>query len=160
MQPPHNLTLRRGFAALATSLVLAGCGGGSSDPVIVPASAPSVGGQSFTFASGAVLDAGLASQPTTLVFNSSASSFAIAAPTGRATGANTFGSCTLSVGASTNPDAPGGGSSFAPGAGPQPGARIILSTCEVNTDANTLNVTNNTGASASSGSGSTGGFGS
>lgn len=160
MPHPHVLAPRLCLAVLAGSLVLVGCGGGSSDPVIMPAAATTVGAKSFSFASGAVLDAGLASQPTTLAFNGSASQFSITAPTGRATGSNTFGSCILAVGSSTNPDAPGGGSSFPPGAGPQPGGTIRLNPCEVNTDSNTLSVTNSSGASASgSGGGSTGGSG-
>ena len=160
MPYPHVLAPRLCLAVLAGSLVLVGCGGGSSDPVIMPAAATTVGAKSFSFASGAVLDARLASQPATLAFNASASQFSIAAPTGRATGSNTFGSCILTVGGSADPNAPGGGSSFPPGAGPQSNDIIRLNTCEVNTDTNTLNVTNSSGASASgSGGGSTGGSG-
>ena len=161
MQRPRTLVTSLWLAALASSLLLAGCGGGDDTPVIVPAAATSVGAKSFSFASGAVLDAGLASKPTTLAFNSGASRFSIAATGGRATGTNTFGSCILQIGSGTNPDAVGGGSSFAMGAGPQPGARITLSTCEVNTDNNSLNATNSNGASgsASGGGASTGGFG-
>ena len=161
MQHPYAAALKFWLTALAGSLALAGCGGGSDDPVVVQAEAASVGAKAFSFASGAVLDAGLAGQSTTLAFNGTGRSFSITAATGRATGANTFGSCLLAVGASTNPAAVGGGSSFAPGAGPQPGATIRLTTCEVNTAANTLNVINSNGTSASAtgGSGSTGGLG-
>ena len=161
MQRPRTLVTSLWLAALAGSLALAGCGGGDDDPVIVPAAATSVGAKSFTFASGAVINAGLAGQPTTLAFNSGGSRFSVAAPAGRATGSNTFGSCILAVGSGTNPDAVGGGSSFPPGTGPQPGATITLSTCEVNTDTNTLNATNSNGTSGSAAGGgaSTGGFG-
>ena len=161
MQILHTPGLSMWSVALTGCLTLIGCGGGSEDPVVVPAAAASVGAKSFSFASGAVLDPGLANQPTTLAFNGTGRSFSIAAAAGRASGANTFGSCLLAVGSGTNPDAVGGGSSFPPGTGPQPGATIILATCEVNTDTNTLNVINNSGTSASAtgGTGSTGGLG-
>lgn len=155
---------------LVGSLTLLGCGGGDDDDNMVNANSSNVGGQTFTFADGAAFNSALTGRQTTLTFNADASRFSLSSGTGRATGRNTFGSCTFTVGASTDPNAPvsasnaiGGGSNFAANAGPGPNAVITLPTCERNTDTNTLTVINSAGVSGTStgttaGTG-TGGFG-
>jgi streptogramin lyase len=100
-----------------------------------PASASNVSNKTFSFSSGAVFHPALANLSTGLGFGANAQAFSLAAfaagSNRQATGTNTFGSgsCSLQVGPSTSPSAPGGGSSFPPGTGPQPNDVITLSAC-------------------------------
>ena len=97
-----------------------------------PASATNLSNQTFSFnQSGTVFHPGLANMFTNLGFGANAQTFSLTASGRQAIGTNTFGSgsCILQVGPSTNPSAPGGGSNFPPGTGPQPNDVITLSAC-------------------------------
>jgi hypothetical protein len=97
-------------ALIATSFVLASCGGGDGDSLAVSSSnltapvnastASAIAGESFAF-SGGVEKFGTTS-PTTVTLGS-ASTFSVAATEGTASGNLTFGSCIFTVTASTFP---------------------------------------------------------
>ena len=104
---------------IASALRLLGC----SDSV-QQANINDVDNQSFTFASGAVFDTptaplALANVATTLAFSNNAINFTLSSAGGRATGINAFGSCILTVLAST----------YASDSGPQGNDVIRLTTC-------------------------------
>lgn len=157
---PRNKVMFNLIAAItiAGSLALVGCGGGGDDRV--PASAATVSGKAYTFTDGAAIDSRLAGKTTTVAFNSNATRVSITSAASRATGSVVFGSCIFQIGNTTNPDAPvsstntvGGGSNFAPGTGPGPNQQIVLTTCDVDTTNDTLNVVNSNGTAGGSGSG-------
>jgi hypothetical protein len=112
-----------------------------------------LGGKVFTFTDGAVFGILPAGTNTTLAFNVTASRFALSAPgfvpVRRVVGPATYGSCILNAGAGTNPDAPGGGSNFPAGFGPQPNSVTTLTTCQFDSDTATLTVTTTQGTATS-----------
>jgi hypothetical protein len=89
--------------------------------------------KSFAFSDGAVFSSSLAGKSTTLAFGDAGGTFALASGDGQATGGNVFGSCILTITASTFPAA----------THPelQVGKTITLSPCEVAVNG-TLNVRN------------------
>lgn len=91
--------------------------------------------KSFAFSDGAVFGTSLAGKPTTLAFGTAGSTFTLASGDGQATGGNAFGSCILTITASTFPAA------TAPDL--QVGKTITLSPCEVATGG-TLRIRNGT----------------
>lgn len=140
---------------LGGSLALLGCSSDDEENTIEirdqATAASLLGGRAFTFTDGSVFGVTPAGTNTTLAFNATASRFALSAPGlgRRATGPVTFGSCILNVGASTNPDAAGGGSNFPPGTGPQPNSVLTLTGCTFDSDATTLTVTTTQGTATS-----------
>jgi hypothetical protein len=116
-------------------------------PILEPATPSDVNNQSFTFASGAVFEAGLANVPTTLAFSNNAINFTLSSAGGRATGINAFGSCILTVLAST----------YTSGNEPQVNDVIRLTTCTFQIPNKTLIVGNSTTTVTSSPAVATGG---
>lgn len=116
-------------------------------PIIEQATVGDVNNQSFTFASGAVFNAALANVATTLAFSNNAINFTLSSAGGRATGINAFGSCILTVLAST----------YASGSGPQGNDVIRLTTCSFQIPNKTLIVGNGTTTVTSSPAVATGG---
>jgi len=108
-------------------------------PIIEQATVGDVNNQAFAFANGAVFATAttplaLANVATTLAFSNSAINFTLSSAGGRATGINAFGSCILTVLAST----------YAPGSGPQMNEVIRLTTCSFQIPNKTLIVGNGT----------------
>jgi hypothetical protein len=136
---------------LVGSLALVGCGGSSTED----ASASNTNNQTFAFANGVAFHPSLNNVPVNLTFLNNSTVFDLQVPGAvqrRATGTNSFGSgsCTLIAGPNRDPLAAGGGSNFPGGTGPQPGETIQLTTCEIDTDDNTLTVESSFGESDSS----------
>ena len=98
--------------------------------------------QSFTFASGAVFNPGLASIETTLAFSNNAANFTLSTTGGTASGSSTIGSngCALTFMAST----------YAIGAGPQVDDAIRLVPCDFDIPNKTLLIGNGTTTATSS----------
>ncbi len=105
--------------------------GGCADDV-QRVQAGDVNNRAFTFASGEVFHTALAKSPTTLAFSNNAGNFTLTSANGTASGLNTFGSCTLTVTAST----------YAIGAGPQQNDAIRLDPCDFDIPNKTLVVGN------------------
>lgn len=105
--------------------------GGCSDDV-QRVQAGDVNNRAFTFASGEVFNAALTHVTTTLAFSNNAGNFTLTSANGMASGLNTFGSCTLTVTAST----------YAIGAGPQQNDAIRLDPCDFDIPNKTLVVGN------------------
>lgn len=124
---PHPL-VRLGVLCLLTSILAAG-GCTSTDQ---QAATEDVNNKAFTFTSGAVFHAGLANIPTTLEFTNRATTFTLTSSNGSATGAQRFGSCILTVTAST----------YTPQAGPQAGEVITLQPCTFDDTSRVLTVAN------------------
>ena len=116
-------------------------------PIIEQATASDVNNQSFAFASGAVFNTALANVPTALAFSNNAINFTLSSAGGRAVGINAFGSCILTVLAST----------YASGSGPQGNDVIRLITCSFQIPNKTLIVGNGTTTVTSSPAVATGG---
>jgi hypothetical protein len=116
-------------------------------PIIEQATAGDVNNQSFTFANGAVFNAALANVPTALAFSNNAINFTLSSAGGSATGINAFGSCILTVLAST----------YASGSGPQGNDVIRLTTCSFQIPNKTLIVGNGATTVTSSPAVATGG---
>jgi hypothetical protein len=127
--------VRSTVRSLTTILVAVGammlCGCSSS---VEQATAADVNNRAFAFPTGAVFHAAPANMPATLTFTDNATTFALSSAWGSATGTNGFGSCILTVTAST----------YAAGIGPQVHDVIALSPCEFDSTDNTLSVTNGT----------------
>ena len=119
--------------AILGAFALAGC---YISRTIDQATASDVNNKNFTFTNGAVFHTALANVSTALAFSNNAQSFALCSGSSKATGTNTFGSCTLTVGSDpTN-------SNFPSGSGPQPGDVIKLDPCDFDSDNHTLTVSN------------------
>src|SRR5215831_9671823 len=119
--------------AILGAFALAGC---YISRTIDQATASDVNNKNFTFTNGAVFHTALANVSTALAFSNNAQSFALCSGSNKATGTNTFGSCTLTVGSDpTN-------SNFSSGSGPQPGDVIKLDPCDFDSDNKTLTVSN------------------
>lgn len=134
---------------LGGSLALLGCGGDNTED----ASPSNTNNRTFAFSNGVAFDPNLNNVPVNLTFLNSSTFFNLQVPgviLGRATGTTRFGSCILTVGPNRDPSAAGGGSSFLFGSGPQPGAVMNLTTCEFDTDDETLKVESSFGESTSS----------
>lgn len=137
--------------ALVGSMTLAGCG--DDDNNLLDVNAGNVNNQQFTFADGAAIDSRLAARTTTIAFTNNGARTTITSGANSAAGTNTFGSCIISIQTS---DFPATGAT----AGPQVGDTITLNPCQVNTDNNSLQITNaatGTAGSSNSGTGTTGG---
>ena len=111
----------------------------TSSPAIarlVNATASDVNEKSFLFVSGEVFNSALVNIAVTLEFTNDAQSFTLTSTNtdNEATGTNTFGSCTLTVGRSN----------YRPGTGPQVGDVITLSTCQFNSSTGSLTISNGT----------------
>jgi hypothetical protein len=135
------------------SLVLLSCPGDNNHDN--PATASDLSNRSFTFASGSAFNPALANVPTVLSFPNNAANFAVQATVQNvvrtATGPYVSESCTLTVGSSTDPTAPAGGSNFPAGTGPQPNAAIDLTICDFDSTNNSLTVFDGTTATAITG---------
>ena len=108
---------------------------------IEQAIASDLNNRSFTFASGAVFNPGLANIETTLVFINNAANFTLSAVGGTAAGTNTFGNaCTLTVQTST----------YTIGTGPQVNDVIRLLPCDFDISNKILLVGNGTITATSS----------
>lgn len=109
----------------------------TSNPAIarlVNATASDLNEKTFLFGSGEVFNDALVNIPVTLEFTNDAMSFTLTSTTNtdnEASGSNTFGSCILTVTRSN----------YRPGAGPQVGDVITLSTCQFNSSTGALTVT-------------------
>lgn len=101
----------------------------------VSAAPATVALKSFAFSDGAVFGASLAGKSTTLAFGTAGGTFTLDSGGGQATGGNTFGSCILTITASTFPAA-----TFPD---LQVGKTITLSPCEVS-PGGTLSIRNGT----------------
>ena len=112
----------------------------TSNPAIarlVNATASDLNDKSFLFASGAIFHVALANVAVTLKFTNNANDFTLTSSDNtdnEATGNNTFGSCTLTVGRST----------YRPGSGPQIDDVITLSICQFNSSNGSLTISNGT----------------
>jgi hypothetical protein len=151
----HMRYLKRAVLGLAVvvtlggSLALLGCGGDDAED----ASPTNTNNQTFAFANGVAFHPNLNNVPVNLTFLNSSTVFDLQVPGAvlrRAIGSTRFDSCILTVGPNREPSAVGGGSSFPVGTGPQPGEIINLTTCEFDTDNNTLKVESSFGESNSS----------
>src|SRR5438093_1094286 len=85
-----------GLIAIASALSLLEC-----SQSVQQANASDVDNQAFTFPSGAVFNQALANMSTTLAFSNNAINFTLSSAAGKAMGINAFGSCILTVTAST-----------------------------------------------------------
>jgi hypothetical protein len=130
------------------SLALLGCPGDNNQDN--PATASDLNNRSFTFASGSVFNPALTNVPAVLSFSNNANNFALQATVQNvrrtATGAYTLASCLLTVGNSTDPTAPAGGSDFPAGTGPQPSNTINLVLCNFDRTNNSLTLFDGTNA--------------
>ena len=127
--------------ALVSVIALSACGGNEETRNVATTTAlgantdtthtsvAAVVGQAFTVPNGAVFNAGIGNNPVTFTFPT-ASTFQLDRGSSRATGTTTFGSCILTVTAS----------SFAVGQGPQVGQTITLTTCNITVSASTVEV--------------------
>jgi hypothetical protein len=134
---------------LGSSLALLGCGGDDTED----ASPSNTNNLTFAFANGVAFDPNLNNIPVNLTFLNSSTTFVLQVPGAilrTATGTNRFDSCILTVGPGRDPSAIGGGSTFPVGTGPQPNTIINLTTCEFDTDNDTLKVESSFGESNSS----------
>jgi hypothetical protein len=108
----------------------------TSSPAIarlVNATASDLNEKTFLFVSGEVFNDALVNIAVTLEFTNDAQSFTLTSTTNtdnEASGANTFGSCILTVTRSN----------YRPGTGPQVGDVITLSTCQFNSSTGSLTV--------------------
>jgi hypothetical protein len=103
----------------------------------VNATASDLNDKSFLFTSGAVFNVALANVAVTLKFTNNANDFTLTSSDNtdnEATGNNTFGSCTLTVGRST----------YRPGSGPQIDDVITLIICQFNSSNGSLTISNGT----------------
>ena len=132
------------MAVVATvgSLVLLGCP--SDNDHDNPATASDLNNRSFTFSSGKAFNSALTNVSTVVSFSNNATNFALQATVQNvvrtATGIYGLDSCLFTVGNSTNPTAPTGGSDFPAGTGPQPNDTIDLSICDFDSTNNSLTV--------------------
>jgi hypothetical protein len=147
-------------AVVATvgSLVLLGCPGDNNHEN--PATASDLNNRSFSFSSGKAFHPALTNVPTVVSFSDNGTNFTLTnAPTvvsiinnatnfmlqatvqnvvRTATGTYGIDSCLFRVGNSSNPTAPGGGSDFPVGTGPQPTDTINLVICDFDRTNNRL----------------------
>jgi len=125
-----------------SSLMLFGCPGDNNHDN--PATASDLSNRSFTFQSGRAFNAALTNQQAILSFSNNAANFVLQATVQNvvrtATGTYGLDSCLFTVGNSTNPTAPAGGSDFPAGTGPQPNEIIDLSICDFDSMNNILTV--------------------
>lgn len=132
--------------ALALSLVLAGCEGDDNNPS--PVVANDLQGQQFTFDDGSAF--GFANAPVTMdygAFNGNTRTFVLIAPSARAEGDVTIGSCNHVVQATNNP-------------GLLPvGTEILCPTCNIQPDGSLSVVCGSTDAASLSAPGITGSTG-
>ena len=132
------------MAVVATvgSLVLLGCPGDSDHHN--PAIASDLNNRSFTFSSGKAFNSALTNVSTAVSFSNNATNFALQATVQNvvrtATGTYDLDSCLFTVGNSTNPTTPAGGSNFPAGAGPQPNDTIDLSICDFDSTDNSFTI--------------------
>lgn len=134
--------------AIVGSLTLVSCGGDDDD--VVNAEPGNVNNQQFTFTDGAAL--GVAGRATTLAFTNNATRATITSGANTAAGTNTFGSCLINIQTSNFP-------ATGNNAGPQAGSSINLTTCQVDSNNNTLNIVNAAGVAATSNPGTATGSG-
>jgi hypothetical protein len=112
----------------------------TSNPAIarlVNATANDLNGKTFLFVSGEIFHPALVNIAVTLEFTNNGNDFTLTSADNtdnEATGNNTLGSCTLTVGRST----------YRPGSGPQVNDVITLSTCQFNSSTGALTISNGT----------------
>src|SRR5215472_8345810 len=117
--------------AILGAFALAGC---YISRTIDQATASDVNNRNFTFANGGAFHSALNNVSTALAFSNNAQNFTLCSGSSKATGTNSFGSCTLTV----SP----GGSTFPSDSGPQANDVIKLDPCDFDSDNKTLTVSN------------------
>lgn len=125
----HTLTVSNNGATATSSAATSSTGSGGNAN---QATASQVNNHSFTFANGAVFHSGLTNISTALSFTNNAAKFSLVSGGGTVTGTNRFGSCILTVNAST----------YSRGDGPQENDVINLNPCNFDSTNNTLTVSN------------------